>query len=66
MSKEKTKEITPQEYRDTGLFKNKEGEPVSVQYIHRLLKAEKELPYVLKVRNYGRFYTLEISEKHLN
>lgn len=62
----KTKEITPQEYIDRCFYINKKGEPVSLQYIHRLLKAKKELPSVIKVRNYGRFYTLEVLESLLN
>lgn len=58
---EKTKEITPKEYHDRGLFLNAKGEPVSLQYIHRLLKANKPLPHVKKVNNYSRFYTLELN-----
>lgn len=54
------KEITPEEYQEKGFLTNKKGEPVSLQYIHRLLKKDKPLPNVVKVNKYSRFYTLTV------
>lgn len=56
-----TKEITPLQYCEAGYYKNKKGDNVSLKYIHRLLKNKKPLPHVIKVNNYSRFYTLEVS-----
>lgn len=55
--KQKTKDITPQQYAD---YKG-----CSLQYITRIIREGKisKLPHVIRLKNISRFYLLEVPEK---
>lgn len=49
-----TKDITPKQYA--------KWYGCSYQYIQKCIAAQKPLPHVLKIKEWSRFYTLEVPE----